>query len=255
MIMLKTKEEIEKIKKPCQLIAKLYSEHLPQYIKAGVSTYELNKIIEKYLIENGAELATVGVGGPINPYPAGSCISVNEEVVHGIPKEIRILKDGDIVSVDVVARMDGYYGDSAITYPVGEIDEESQKLIDVTKEARRIGIEQMFAGNRLGDVGNAIQKYVESNGFSVVRDFAGHGVGKAMHEDPCIPNYGRKGRGIKIEDGMVLAIEPMVNIGTYKVNITNDGWTVVTRDGKRSAHFEHTVAIIDGKPVILTELA
>ncbi|MGL4425901.1 MAG: type I methionyl aminopeptidase, partial [Cetobacterium sp.] len=190
MIMLKTKEEIEKIKKPCQLIAKLYSEHLPKYIKAGISTYELNKIIESYLIENGAELATVGVGGPINPYPAGSCISVNEEVVHGIPKEIRVLKDGDIVSVDVVARMDGYYGDSAITYPVGEIDEESQKLIDVTKEARRIGIEQMFAGNRLGDVGNAIQKYVESNGFSVVRDFAGHGVGKAMHEDPCIPNYG-----------------------------------------------------------------
>ncbi|MGL5377766.1 MAG: type I methionyl aminopeptidase [Cetobacterium sp.] len=255
MIMLKTKEEIEKIKKPCQLIAKLYTEYLPQYIKAGISTYELNKIIENYLIENGAELATVGVGGPINPYPAGSCISVNEEVVHGIPKEIRILKDGDIVSIDVVARMDGYYGDSAITYPVGEIDEESQKLIDVTKEARRIGIEQMFTGNRLGDVGNAIQKYVESNGFSVVRDFAGHGVGKAMHEDPCIPNYGRKGRGIKIEDGMVLAIEPMVNIGTYKVNITNDGWTVVTRDGKRSAHFEHTVAIIDGKPVILTELA
>ncbi|MGL4910172.1 MAG: type I methionyl aminopeptidase [Cetobacterium sp.] len=255
MIMLKTKEEIEKIKKPCQLIAKLYTEYLPQYIKAGISTYELNKIIENYLIENGAELATVGVGGPINPYPAGSCISVNEEVVHGIPKEIRILKDGDIVSIDVVARMDGYYGDSAITYPVGEIDEESQKLIEVTKEARRIGIEQMFTGNRLGDVGNAIQKYVESNGFSVVRDFAGHGVGKAMHEDPCIPNYGRKGRGIKIEDGMVLAIEPMVNIGTYKVNITNDGWTVVTRDGKRSAHFEHTVAIIDGKPVILTELA
>lgn len=255
MVILKTKEEIEKIKIPCQLIARLYTEYLPQYIKAGISTYELNKIIENYLIENGAELATVGVGGPINPYPAGSCISVNEEVVHGIPKESRVLQEGDIVSIDVVARMNGFYGDSAITFPVGKIDEESQKLIDVTKEARRIGIEQMFAGNRLGDVGNAIQKFVESNGFSVVKDFAGHGVGKAMHEDPCIPNYGRKGRGIIIEDGMVLAIEPMVNIGTYKVNITNDGWTVITRDGKRSAHFEHTVAVIDGKPVILTELA
>ena len=150
--------------------------------------------------------------------------------------------------------MDGFYGDSAITYPVGEIDEESQKLIDVTREARRIGIEEAVEGNRLGDVGNAIQKYVESNGFAVVKDFAGHGVGKAMHEDPCIPNFGRKGRGIKIEEGMVLAIEPMVNVGTYKVNITDDGWTVVTKDGKRSAHFEHTVAIIDGKPVVLTEL-
>ena len=229
-------------------------QDLPKYIKPGISTYELNKIIEDYLIENGAEPATIGVGGPINPYPAGSCISVNEEVVHGVPKNDKILQNGDIVSVDVVARIDGFYGDSAITYAVGEIDEESQKLIDVTREARRIGIEEAVAGNRLGDIGNAIQKYVESNGFTVVKDFAGHGVGKAMHEDPCIPNFGRKGRGLKIEEGMVLAIEPMVNIGTYKVNITNDGWTVVTRDGKRSAHFEHTVAIIDGKPVVLTEL-
>mgnify|MGYP004698916203 FL=1 len=254
MVIIKTREEIEKIKKPCQLIARLYEEYLPKYIRPGISTYELNKIIEDYLIENGAEPATIGVGGPINPYPAGSCISVNEEVVHGVPKSSRILQNGDIVSVDVVARMDGFYGDSAITYPVGEIDEESQKLIDVTREARRIGIEEAVEGNRLGDVGNAIQKYVESNGFAVVKDFAGHGVGKAMHEDPCIPNFGRKGRGIKIEEGMVLAIEPMVNVGTYKVNITDDGWTVVTKDGKRSAHFEHTVAIIDGKPVVLTEL-
>ena len=254
MVIIKTREETEKIKKPCQLIARLYKEYLPKYIKPGISTYELNKVIEDYLIENGAEPATIGVGGPINPYPAGSCISVNEEVVHGVPKSSRILQNGDIVSVDVVARMDGFYGDSAITYPVGEIDEESQKLIDVTREARRIGIEEAVAGNRLGDVGNAIQKYVESNGFTVVKDFAGHGVGKAMHEDPCIPNFGRKGRGLKIEEGMVLAIEPMVNVGTYKVNITDDGWTVVTKDGKRSAHFEHTVAIIDGKPVVLTEL-
>ena len=244
MVIIKTREEI----------ARLYTEYLPKYIKPGISTYELNKIIEDYLIDNGAEPATIGVGGPINPYPAGSCISVNEEVVHGVPKNDKILQNGDIVSVDVVARIDGFYGDSAITYAVGEIDEESQKLIDVTREARRIGIEEAVAGNRLGDIGNAIQKYVESNGFTVVKDFAGHGVGKAMHEDPCIPNFGRKGRGLKIEEGMVLAIEPMVNIGTYKVNITNDGWTVVTRDGKRSAHFEHTVAIIDGKPVVLTEL-
>lgn len=252
--MIKTLDEIKEIKKPSQIIAKLYDDILPKYIKAGVSTGELNNIIEDYLRTNGAEPATIGVGGPINPYPAGSCISVNEEVVHGIPRMDKILKDGDIVSVDVVARMNGFYGDSAITYGVGEIDEESQKLIDITREAREIGIEQMIAGNRLGDVGNAIQKYVEAAGFSVVRDFAGHGVGKAMHEDPCIPNYGRKGRGLKIEDGMVLALEPMVNVGTYKVNMKEDGWTIVTRDGKRSAHFEHTVAIVGGKPIILTKL-
>lgn len=254
MVVIKTLEEIEKIKKPCQLIAKLYADILPKYIKPGITTGELNRIIEKYLRDNGAEPATIGVGHPLNPYPAGSCISVNEEVVHGIPRDSKELKDGDIVSVDVVARMDGFYGDAAITYPVGNIDEESKKLIEVTKEARRIGIEQMYAGNRLGDVGYAIQKYVESNGFKVVKDFAGHGVGKAMHEDPCIPNYGKKGRGFIIEEGMVLALEPMVNVGSYKVNILDDGWTVVTKDRKRSAHFEHTIAIIDGKPVILTEL-
>ncbi|WP_297404994.1 type I methionyl aminopeptidase [uncultured Cetobacterium sp.] len=254
MLIIKTLEEIKEIKKPSQIIAKLYDEVLPKYIKAGISTGELNNIIEDYLRSNGAEPATIGVGGPINPYPAGSCISVNEEVVHGIPRMDKIIKDGDIVSVDVVARMNGFYGDSAITYGVGEIDAESQKLIDVTKKSREIGIEEMVAGNRLGDVGNAVQKYVESNGFSVVKDFAGHGVGKAMHEDPCIPNFGRKGRGIKIEDGMVLALEPMVNVGTYKISITDDDWTVVTRDGKRSAHFEHTVAIVGGKPIILTQL-
>lgn len=254
MLIIKTLDEIKEIKKPSQIIARLYEEVLPKYIKAGISTGELNNIIEDYLRTHGAEPATIGVGGPINPYPAGSCISVNEEVVHGIPRMDKIIQDGDIVSVDVVARMNGFYGDSAITFGVGEIDSESQKLIDVTKKSREIGIEQMVTGNRIGDVGNAIQRYVESNGFSVVKDFAGHGVGKAMHEDPCLPNFGRKGRGIKIEDGMVLALEPMVNVGTYKVSITNDGWTVVTNDGKRSAHFEHTVAIVGGKPIILTQL-
>ncbi len=254
MAILKSLEEIEEIKKPCKLIAKLYKDVLPQYIKPGISTKELNDIIEKYLRDNGAEPATIGVGGPLNPYPAGSCISVNEEVVHGIPREDKVLREGDIVSIDVVARMNGFYGDAAITYPVGQIDEESQRLLEVTERARQIGIEHMVVGNRLGDVGNAIQSYVESNGFTVVRDFAGHGVGKAMHEEPCLPNFGRKGRGLKIENGMVLALEPMVNAGSYKVNIKNDGWTVVTKDGRRSAHFEHTVAIINGKPVILTEI-
>lgn len=158
------------------------------------------------------------------------------------------------MSIDTVTVLNGYYGDSAITLPVGEIDEESKKLLEVTEKSRTIGIEMAVAGNRLGDIGHAIQQYVEKNGFSVVRDYAGHGVGLSMHEDPMIPNFGRKGRGIKIENGMVFAIEPMVNVGTYKLNMKDDGWTVVTKDGKRSAHFEHSVAIIDGKAVILSEI-
>lgn len=254
MVVLKTLDEIKEIKKANEIIAKLYEEVLPKYIKAGVSTLELNNIIEDYIRTAGAIPATIGVGGPVNPYPAGSCISVNEEVVHGIPRANKILQEGDIVGVDVVTNLNGYFGDSAITFPVGKIDEEATRLLEVTKVARDIGIEAAVAGNRLGDVGHAIQQYVEKNGFTVVRDFSGHGVGKAMHEDPCIPNFGRRGRGLKIEDGMVLAIEPMVNEGSYKVSIENDGWTVVTRDGKRSAHFEHSIAIIDGKPLILSKL-
>ncbi|MCJ8341768.1 MAG: type I methionyl aminopeptidase [Cetobacterium sp.] len=254
MVVLKTLDEIKEIKKANEIIARLYEEVLPKYIKAGVSTLELNNIIEDYIRTAGAVPATIGVGGPVNPYPAGSCISVNEEVVHGIPRANKILQEGDIVGVDVVTNLNGYFGDSAITFPVGKIDEEATRLLEVTKVARDIGIEAAVAGNRLGDVGHAIQQYVEKNGFTVVRDFSGHGVGKAMHEDPCIPNFGRRGRGLKIEDGMVLAIEPMVNEGSYKVSIENDGWTVVTRDGKRSAHFEHSIAIIDGKPLILSKL-
>lgn len=254
MVILKTLDEIKEIKKANQIIARLYEEVLPKYIKAGISTMEINSIIEDYIRTAGAIPATIGVGGPVNPYPAGSCISVNDQVVHGIPRPDRILKDGDIVGIDVVTNLNGFFGDSAITLPVGEIDEEAKKLLKVTAEARDIGIEAAIVGNRFGDIGHAIQSHVEKNGFSVVRDFSGHGVGKSMHEDPCIPNFGRKGRGLKIENGMVLAIEPMVNEGTYKVAIDSDGWTVVTRDGKRSAHFEHSIAIIDGKPVILSKL-
>lgn len=150
--------------------------------------------------------------------------------------------------------MDGYYGDAAITYPVGEVDAETKRLLEVTEKARDIGIEQAVVGNRLGDIGHAIQSFVEKNGFSVVRDYAGHGVGKEMHEDPCVANYGRKGRGIKIEEGMVLAIEPMVNAGSYRIGMLEDGWTVVTKDGKKSAHFEHSIAIVDGKPLVLSKL-
>ncbi len=252
-ITVKTREQIEKIREANQIIARLYEEILPSKVVPGVSTMELNNIIEDYIRSQGAIPATIGVGGPANAYPAGSCISVNEAVVHGVPGN-RILQEGDIVSIDTVTNLDGYFGDAAITFPVGEIDEESKRLLEVTKRSLEIGIEECYAGNRLGDLGNAIETYVKKNKFTVVRDFCGHGVGLAMHEDPMITNFGRKGRGIKIEEGMVLAIEPMVNAGSYKVGILDDGWTAVTRDGKRSAHFEHSVAIIDGKAVILSKL-
>lgn len=253
MSLIKSLDEIEQIRKANQIIARLYRDILPQYIKAGISTGEINKIVEDYIRSQGARPACIGVAGMYTPFPAGTCISVNEEVVHGIPGD-RILQEGDIVSVDTVTELNGFFGDSAITYGVGEIDEESRRLLEVTEKSREIGIEMAVVGNRIGDIGHAIQSYVEKNGFTVVRDFAGHGVGHAMHEDPIIANFGRKGRGIKIENGMVLAIEPMVNAGSYKINVKEDGWTIVTRDGKRSAHFEHSIAIVDGKPVILSEL-
>ena len=253
MSLIKSLDEIEQIRKANQIIARLYRDVLPQYIKAGISTGEINKIVEDYIRSQGARPACIGVDGMYMPFPAGTCISINEEVVHGIPGD-RILQEGDIVSVDTVTELNGFFGDSAITYAVGEIDEESRKLLEVTEKSREIGIEMAVVGNRIGDIGHAIQSYVEKNGFTVVRDFAGHGVGHSMHEDPIIANFGRKGRGIKIENGMVLAIEPMVNAGSYKINVKEDGWTIVTRDGKRSAHFEHSIAIVDGKPVILSEL-
>ena len=253
MSLIKSLDEIEQIRKANQIIARLYRDVLPQYIKAGISTGEINKIVEDYIRSQGARPACIGVDGMYMPFPAGTCISVNEEVVHGIPGD-RILQEGDIVSVDTVTELNGFFGDSAITYAVGEIDEESRRLLEVTEKSREIGIEMTVVGNRIGDIGHAIQSYVEKNGFTVVRDFAGHGVGHSMHEDPIIANFGRKGRGIKIENGMVLAIEPMVNAGSYKINVKEDGWTIVTRDGKRSAHFEHSIAIVDGKPVILSEL-
>lgn len=253
MSLIKSLDEIEQIRKANQIIARLYRDVLPQYIKAGISTGEINKIVEDYIRSQGARPACIGVAGMYAPFPAGTCISVNEEVVHGIPGD-RILQEGDIVSVDTVTELNGFFGDSAITYAVGEIDEESRRLLEVTEKSREIGIEMAVVGNRIGDIGHAIQSYVEKNGFTVVRDFAGHGVGHAMHEDPIVANFGRKGRGIKIENGMVLAIEPMVNAGSYKINVKEDGWTIVTRDGKRSAHFEHSIAIVDGKPVILSEL-
>ena len=254
MIIYKTLDEIKKIKSANHIIAELFEEVLPKYIKAGISTYELDQISEDFIRSKGAIPGTKGydIGRPYPPYPAATCISVNEVVVHGIPSKKQILKDGDILTIDTVTVLDGYFGDAAITYAVGEIDETSKKLMEVTEKAREIGIEASRAGNRIGDIGAAIQEYVEKYGFSLVRDFAGHGCGKEMHEDPMVPNYGRAGTGAKIEDGMVITIEPMVNVGTYRVKILPDMWTAVTKDGKRSAQYEHSIAIIDGKPVILS---
>ena len=254
MIIYKTLDEIKKIKKANEIIARLFEDVLPRYVRKGISTYELDQIAEDYIRSQGAIPGTkdYDIGRPYPPYPAATCISVNEEVVHGIPRKDKILKDGDILTIDTVTILDGYYGDAAVTYAVGEIDETSRKLMEVTEKAREIGIETARAGNRIGDIGHAIQEYVESFGFSLVRDFAGHGVGKQMHEDPMVPNYGKAETGAKIEDGMVITVEPMVNAGNYQVKILKDMWTAVTKDGSRSAQYEHSLAIIDGKPVILS---
>ena len=251
-MILKTLEEIKGIEKANQIIARLYRDILPPYMKAGISTKEIDAIVDDYIRTQGAIPGCIGVQGFYSPFPAATCISVNEEVVHGVPGE-RIIQEGDIVSVDTVTILNGFYGDSAYTYAIGNIDEESRRLLEVTEKARTIGIEQAIVGNRLGDIGHSIQKHVEQAGFSVVRDYAGHGVGLAMHEDPMVPNYGKQGRGLKIEDGMVIAIEPMVNVGSYKVVLHPDGWTVSTKDGKRSAHFEHSIAIVGGKPIVLSQ--
>jgi methionyl aminopeptidase len=189
-----------------------------------------------------------------NGFPANICASVNEEVIHGIPSRLRQVKSGDIISIDVGAIVNGYVGDAAVTLPIGEVDADSARLLEVTREALMKGIEQAVIGNRLSDISHAIQTYVEGRGFSVVRDYVGHGVGTVMHEEPQIPNYGKPGRGPRLRRGMSLAIEPMVNIGTYKVKVLADKWTVVTKDGARSAHFEHSIAITEQGPWILTQL-
>lgn len=256
MVKLKTLDDIKKIKKANEIIARIFSDVIPKYIKPGISTFEIDQICEEYILSQGGVCATKGydIGWPYPPYPAATCISVNEEVVHGIPSKTKILKEGDIVSLDIVTSLDGYFGDAAMTFPVGKIEEKYQRLIDVTRKSRDLGIEQAIKGNRLGDIGHAIQSYCEPKGYSIVRDFCGHGVGFEIHEDPYVMNYGRKNEGIIIEEGLVIAIEPMINMGTHKVKIQKDGWTVKTIDRKRSAHFEHSIAIVGGKPLILSEL-
>ncbi|MCW2277794.1 type I methionyl aminopeptidase [Heliophilum fasciatum] len=246
MITLKTSRELDCMRDAGRIVAETLQE-MKKSVKPGITTGELDQKAEDYIRAQGAEPSFKGYNG----YPASICASVNEEVVHGIPG-IRQLKNGDIISIDVGAFIKGYHGDAAITLPVGEIDQELQRLLDVTETSLERGIEKARKGNRLFDISNTIQTYVESNGFSVVRQYVGHGIGKKMHEAPQIPNFGPAGRGPRLQPGMALAIEPMVNAGTYEVETKEDQWTVVTTDRKPSAHFEHTIAITEQGPEILT---
>ena len=229
-------------------IAAIALEAGGRIIRPGVTTAQVNREIERVIRSKGAVPSFLGYGG----FPASACISVNEEVIHGIPGG-RILAEGDIVSIDVGAFYRGFHGDNAATFPVGNISPENQKLLDVTRECLRLAIEKAVVGKRIGDISHAVQQYAESNGLGVVRDWVGHGVGSQMHESPEVPNFGKPGRGPRLQAGMTLAIEPMINLGTGDVLILDDDWTVVTKDSAPSAHFEHTVAITaDGPPIILT---
>ena len=249
MIVLKTSRELSVMRKAGQISQKAL-RLAGEAVEPGVSTWEIDRIARQYIESMGATPSFLNYDG----FPASTCISVNDVVVHGIPSKSTILKKGDIVGIDVGAYFEGFHGDNAWTFPCGEIDREAQQLLDTTREALFLGIEQARPGNRVGDIGHAVQAYVEARNYSVVREFIGHGVGAKMHEDPSVPNYGTPGRGVRLLPGMVIAIEPMINMGGCAVKILPDGWTAVTKDGSLSAHFEHTVAITPDGPVLLTGL-
>lgn len=232
-----------------EITARILQE-LTEAVEPGVTTLDLDKLAEARCVELGAKPAFKGYHG----YPGSLCVSVNEQVVHGIPSTKKVLRQGDIVGLDFGVIVDGYYGDSARTVAVGSVVPEAQRLLEVTREGLHRGIQEAHVGNRLFDISHAIQNYVESHGFSVVREFVGHGIGRSLHEEPQVPNYGPKGKGVSLKEGMVLAIEPMINLGGHAVRIESDGWTAVTVDGSLSAHFEHTVAITKDGPEILTLL-
>ena len=246
MIKTKSREEIELMRESALIVSITLGE-VAKAIKPGVSTLELDKIAETIIRDHGAVPGFLG----LYDFPNTLCMSPNEQVVHGIPNKDP-LQEGDIISVDCGALKNGFYGDHAYTFAVGEIDPATEKLLQVTKESLYMGIRQFRAGNRVGDVGHAIQQYTESHGYGVVRELVGHGIGREMHEDPEMPNYGRRGRGKKLVEGMVVAIEPMINLGTHRIKQFPDGWTIKTADMKHSAHFEHDVAIVDGKPELLS---
>ena len=246
MIIIKNNQEIDLMRSAGKIVAETLLL-VEEKVRPGITTAELDRIAEEFITKHGARPSFKGLYG----FPASLCISVNEQVVHGIPGGY-VLKDGDIISVDCGAYKNGFHGDAARTFGVGNISEEAEKLINVTRESFFKGIEYAKVGNRLTDISHEIQSYVEASGFSVVRDFVGHGIGRVVHEDPDVPNYGRPGRGPKLVEGMALAIEPMVNVGNYKVKTLNDDWTVVTSDGSLSAHYENTIVILPDGPEILT---
>lgn len=251
MILIKSKKEIDYIAESCRIVAETL-QLVKSKVKPGVTTEELDLIAEDYIRSNGGIPAFKGYSQPgTPPFPGSICASIDEEVVHGIPGK-RILKEGEIISIDVGVLKNNYYGDAALSVAVGEITELKKKLLDVTEKSLYEGIAQAIVGNRIHDISYAVQNYVESNGFSIVKDLCGHGVGRFLHEDPSIPNYGIKGTGAKLKNGMTLAIEPMVNVGDWRVRTKDDGWTVVTADSLPSAHFEHTILVIGNKPEILT---
>ena len=248
MIIIKNSEQLALMKKAGQITAQalLVARDM---IRPGISTKEIDKKIHDFIVKCDATPSFLGYGG----FPASACLSINDEVIHGIPSDKRILSEGDILKIDVGARYRGYNGDSARTFPVGKVSEEALKLISVTEGSFYEAMKVAKAGNRIGDIGFAVESFVISNGFSVVRDYVGHGVGKSLHEEPEIPNYGRAGRGARLYSGMTLAIEPMVNIGSHEVKVLKDGWTVKTLDGKLSAHYENSIAITESDPIVLTD--
>ena len=247
MVSIKTARELSLMKDACEISAGALRA-AGEAVRPGISTYEIDTIVRRYIEKQGASPSFLGYGG----FPASTCISVNNVVIHGIPAKTTILRDGDIVSVDVGAYYRGFHGDNAYTFPCGTISESAKALLDATRESLYEGIKQATVFNRIGDIGHAVQEYVEARGYSVVRNYVGHGVGAKLHEDPSVPNYGTSGRGVKLLPGMTIAIEPMVNEGAHNTRVLGDKWTVVTVDGRLSAHFEHTVAITPDGPRILT---
>lgn len=246
MIVLKSKREIEKMHRAGKLLASVHKE-IAKMIRPGITTWEIEEFVDDYLRKHGAISEQKGYKG----YQYATCASINDEICHGFPRK-KPLKEGDIVTIDMVVNLDGALADSAWTYAVGKISDEDKRLMEVTKKALYIGIEQAVIGNRIGDIGHAIQQYVEGEGFSVVRDFIGHGIGSTIHEKPDVPHFGLPGKGPRIKEGMVFTIEPMVNAGTYHLKMDGNGWTARTLDGKNSAQFEHTIAITKDGPLILT---
>ncbi len=250
MIFLKSETEIQLMRESAQLVSRTLAE-VARHIEPGVQTAKLDQVAEDYIKENNARPAFKGYGSRSNPFPGSLCISVNEQVVHGIPGKYE-LQEGDIVSIDCGVEKEGYYGDSAYTFVVGDCDEETMDLLRTTMQSLYLGIDQAVHGNTVGDISNAVQMHCEKKGFGVVRDLVGHGLGKSLHEDPSVPNFGRKGTGKRLRAGMTLAIEPMINLGTWKVKTLKDGWTIVTADGSRSAHYEHDIVVREGNAEILS---